>query len=289
VPDRPSRVRVWARRLIALAALAAAGIAIWIVVGGDTDAVPGLDDRHGAKIEDLTVHSSAVDAAEPVKVVIPDSGIEHPPLLVFLHGRGEDESSELYQPMFDALEESGERAPIIAFPDGGDSSYWHDRATGDWGAYVTDEVIPQVVEKFDADPDRVAIGGISMGGYGAYELAVQNPGEFCAVGGHSPALWQSAGETAAGAFDDEADFEAHDVIGQAASDPSPFLSQPVWLDAGDEDPFLAGDDAFVAELEAAGADIEVEHPPGGHESAYWQGHWDDYMRFYSKALADCEA
>jgi S-formylglutathione hydrolase FrmB len=274
--------------LIALSALAAVGVGIWIVVGGHTDALPGFDDRHGAKIEDLTVKSRAVDAAEPVKVVIPDSSVEHPPLLVFLHGRGGDESSELYQPMFDALEAAGERAPIIAFPDGGDSSYWHDRATGQWGTYVTDEVVPQVIEKFGADPDRVAIGGISMGGYGAYEIAAQNPGEFCAVGGHSPALWQSAGETAAGAFDDEADFAAHDVIGQAASDPSPFLSQPVWLDAGDEDPFLAGDDAFASELESAGADLEVEHPPGGHESAYWAAHWADYMQFYSRALAHCE-
>ncbi len=284
---RPSAGRLWARRLAALGALAAVGVVVWLLLGGGGE-LPGLTDRHGAKVEDLTIDSKAVGGEQPVKVVIPDADVEHPPLLVFLHGRGGDESSELYDPMFAALEQAGDRAPMIAFPDGGESSYWHDRAGGDWDAYVVDEVIPQVVEEFGADADRTAIGGISMGGYGAYEIADQHPGRFCAVGGHSPALWQTAGESAAGAFDDADDFAAHDVIAAAGSDPSPFESQPVWLDAGDEDPFLPGDQAFVAELEAAGAPITAKFWPGGHETEYWQDHWDEYMRFYSRALAECE-
>ena len=38
------------------------------------------------------------------------------------------------------------------------------RRSGDWARYVLDEVIPAAVKRFGADPDRVAIGGISMGG-----------------------------------------------------------------------------------------------------------------------------
>ena len=284
--DAPSGRRLWARRLIALAALAGAGVAIWLVLDGG-DGLPGSTDRHGTDVEGLVIHSEAVGADQPVKVVIPDTGVEHPPLLVFLHGRGGDADSELYEPMFAALERAGDRAPIVAFPDGGDSSYWHDRDGGAWGSYVTNEVIPRVVRETGADPDRIAIGGISMGGYGAYELADMHPGRFCAVGGHSPALWQTAEETAPGAFDDADDFAAHDLIGAAAADPTPFESQPVWLDAGDEDPFLPGDDAFASELEAAGVPITVKRWPGGHETSYWQDHWDEYMRFYARALADC--
>jgi S-formylglutathione hydrolase FrmB len=281
----PARRRIWLRRLVALGAVLAVAIGVWLLVTGG----PESYDARGARVSDLTIHSDAVGGDEAVKVVVPDTKADHPPLLVFLHGRGGDESGELYQPFFDALTDAGDEAPIVAFPDGGDSSYWHDRDSGDWSRYVTEEVIPQVVDKFGADPHRVAIGGISMGGYGAYEIADENPGMFCAVGGHSPALWREAGETAEGAFDDADDFAAHDVIAAAANDPSPFTSQPVWLDAGTEDPFLPGDDAFASELEAAGADITVEHPPGEHESDYWKAHWDEYMPFYAKALADCKA
>jgi S-formylglutathione hydrolase FrmB len=31
--------------------------------------------------------------------------------------------------------------------------------------------LAEAVRRFGADPDRVAIGGISMGGYGAFEIA----------------------------------------------------------------------------------------------------------------------
>jgi S-formylglutathione hydrolase FrmB len=61
----------------------------------------------------------------------------------------------------------------------------------------------------------VAIGGISMGGFGALNLARLDPRRFCAVGGHSAALWASGADSAAGAFDDAADFSRNDVIGTA--------------------------------------------------------------------------
>ena len=148
---------------------------------------------------------------------MPEGDAEGRPLLVFLHGRGGNESSSLRKPMFDALKALGTRAPIVAFPDGGDHSYWHNRDSGAWGRYVMKEVIPQVVRRFGADRRRVAIGGISMGGFGAFDLARAHPKRFCAVGGHSPAVWRSGGETAPGAFDDAADFARHDVIAGAGA------------------------------------------------------------------------
>ncbi|MBK5221204.1 MAG: alpha/beta hydrolase, partial [Thermoleophilia bacterium] len=80
------------------------------------------------------------------------------------------------------------------------------------------EVIPAVSRRFGTDPRRVAIGGISMGGFGAYDLALKHPGRFCAVSGHSPALWFDGSETAPGAFDDAADFERNDVVEMVQND-----------------------------------------------------------------------
>ncbi len=242
--------------------------------GSSEEAVP-----EGVTVEDLTIDSRALDREMQVKVVVPGSGPR--PLLVFLHGRGNDESSYIHAPMLEALEALGDRAPVVAFPNGGDHSYWHDRADGDWGRYVTDEVIPQVAERFGTD--SVAIGGISMGGFGAYDIARLHPGRFCAAGGHSPALWQEAGETAPGAFDDAEDFARHDVL----FEPAGLLELPVWLDAGDLDPFRPGDLRFVDALEAAGADITARTWPGGHDGDYWDRHWPDYLRWYARELERC--
>ncbi len=149
------------------------------------------------------------------------------------------------------------------------------------------EVIPRVADEANADPRRVAIGGISMGGFGAFDIALHHPSRFCAVGGHSPALWNTGGETAPGAFDDAEDFERIDVIEAARTDPGPYLGEPVWLDSGSSDPFIPGIDAMEAALRSAGADLTVRHSAGGHETAYWDRHWDEYFSFYAKALSRC--
>jgi hypothetical protein len=50
-------------------ALAAIGVAIWLLVAG-SDSLSGATDRHGAVVEELTIHSDAVGRDEPVKVVM---------------------------------------------------------------------------------------------------------------------------------------------------------------------------------------------------------------------------
>jgi enterochelin esterase-like enzyme len=144
----------------------------------------------GARILHLTIDSRFVHGAMPLTLVTPAGGGAHRPLLVFLHGLhslGYDNNSQLTDQMFAALHALGPRAPDIAFPYG-DDSYWVNSASGAWTSYVLDEVIPKALTVLNADPRRVAIGGISMGGYGAYEIARLDPGRFCAVGGHSAAI-----------------------------------------------------------------------------------------------------
>jgi hypothetical protein len=163
----------------------------------------GHADARGARVERFKVHSQAVGRTLEVQVVLPQGDVAGRPLVVFLHGRGMKPSDFTGDDaVFAGLAALGDRAPILAFPYGGDHSYWHDRADGDWGRYVLREVIPQAIQRTGADRSRVALGGISMGGFGAYDLATRAKRHFCAVGGHSPALWRTGGETAPGAFDD---------------------------------------------------------------------------------------
>jgi S-formylglutathione hydrolase FrmB len=260
----------------ALALLLAAALIAGCAGGPD-------DPPERLEVKSVTVESKAVNEDMAVKVLVPAGGADGKPLLVFLHGRGGDENAYLHDPLFDAVEQLGDRAPVVAFPDGAEDKYWHDRDSGEWGRYVTSEVIPQVATRFGTDRTRVAIGGISMGGFGAYDIAAHHPRRFCAVGGHSPALWRSGGETAPGAFDDAEDFAAHDVIANAGA----LGGLPVWLDAGDEDPFIPGDEAFAQALERVGADATVHTWPGEHDGAYWDAHWRDYLRFYARALRRC--
>lgn len=247
-------------------------------------------DKHGARTVRLNVQSQAVDRNLGVKVVVPAKAPTpgRRRLLVFLHGRGgSEETFSGNEAVYEGLERLGARAPVVAFPDGGDHSYWHNRDGGLWDRYVMREVIPRVVRRFGVDPQRVAIGGISMGGFGAYNLALRHPKRFCAVGGHSAALWFEAGETAPGAFDDAADFSRNDVVGAVRGNPEAFAGMRVWNDFGDEDPFRTYNEAFVDYLRSDDANLSAHSWSGGHDGDYWNRHWPAYLRFYANSLANC--
>jgi S-formylglutathione hydrolase FrmB len=139
------------------------------------------------------------------------------------------------------------------------------------------------VRRLGADPRRVAIDGFSMGGFGALDLARLHPGRFCAAGGHAPAVWETAGETPAGAFDDAEDFARHDVIGVARNG-WPFGRTRIWIDVGRDDPFRGADSALA---EALGAQARFTVWPGSHESSYVHRHYRQTLDWFARALALC--
>jgi S-formylglutathione hydrolase FrmB len=229
----------------------------------------------------LPVHSKLLNRTLNGLLVTPHGGGQGRPLLVFLHGRGATPGETLGDAFLAGLRRLGARAPVVLLPDGGDHSYWHDRAEGAWGSYVLHEAIPAALTRSGANPHRVAIGGISMGGLGALDLARIAPRRFCAVGGHSAALYLRGSETPDGAFDDLADFKRHDLVAFARGG-SPYRA-PLWLDVGTKDPFRGADTAFAHELQADGAKPSFHVWPGSHGPTYWDAHLARYLRFYAVA------
>jgi S-formylglutathione hydrolase FrmB len=121
-----------------------------------------------------------------------------------------------------------------------------------------------------------------MGGFGALDLARLHPRRFCAVGGHSPAVWRTGGETPAGAFDDAEDFSRHDLFA------GPFGGRAaLWIDVGRGDPFHDAAGAYARLLRRHGRDVTLRISDGGHDREYWKRHLDAYLGFYADALARC--
>lgn len=160
------------------------------------------------------------------------------------------------------------------------------RATVVW--YEIEEAIPAAVRRLDVDTSRRAIGGHSMGGFGAFDIARLHPHTFCAVGGHSAAMCASAGETPAGAFDDAVDFTAHDIVGEAMDHPAVCEGSRLWLDGGDDDPFRSANKRFADALRAGGPSLASHRWSGGHTRRYWNAHVDGQVRFCADALAACD-
>lgn len=204
------------------------------------------------------------------------------PVLVVLHGRGGDHRSAfagLHLDRYLARTVRQGSAPFaVATVDGGDHSYWHPRRGDDAAAMVVEEFLPVLAAR-DLDVRRIGLLGWSMGGYGALYLGTQlRRPRICVLIAESPALWQHSWQSAAGAFDDAADFDAHTVLGRQHR----LAGIPLRIDCGASDGFAP----ITRELQATltpppAGGIE----PGGHDEAYWRSQALAQLEFAARHLA----
>src|SRR3954447_9495623 len=159
--------------------LVAAALAGGVAVLAACSSAPARD---GVEVVRYDVRSRFVHRTLAQTAVLPPGGAQGRPLLVFLHGRGQaGNESNANRAFYAARRAQGSRAPVVVFPNGSDHSYFHARRSGDWARYVLDEVFPRAVERFGADADRVAIGGIRWAASGRSRSPASGPRRFCAV------------------------------------------------------------------------------------------------------------
>lgn len=122
------------------------------------------------------------------------------PIILFLHGRGERGSEGMWQTQFgisQAVRSHPERWPfIIVLPQCPESGHWTDPAMLELAMGSLD----QEAAEFHGDPAHTYLTGLSMGGYGAWELARLYPRRWAAIaiiaGGvfwsYEPERWQES-------------------------------------------------------------------------------------------------
>ncbi|HWG20576.1 MAG TPA: alpha/beta hydrolase-fold protein [Terracidiphilus sp.] len=122
------------------------------------------------------------------------------PIILFLHGRGERGGEGMWQTQIGLpleVRDHPERWPfVIVMPQCTYPNFWTDPNMLTMAMAALD----QETEEFHGDPARTYLTGISMGGYGAWELAKDYPRRWAAVaiasGGpfwsYAPERWQEA-------------------------------------------------------------------------------------------------
>jgi predicted esterase len=104
-----------------------------------------------------------------------------PPIILFLHGRGERGSEGMWQTQIglpQQLRDHPERWPfIVVMPQCPLRHFWTDPDMLQMALASLD----QESHEFHADPDRTYLVGLSLGGYGAWELAKDYPHRWAAI------------------------------------------------------------------------------------------------------------
>ena len=134
---------------------------------------------------------------------------------------------------------------------------------------------------------KLAIAGLSMGGYGALRLGAKYPERFAAISAHS----------AITAIVDMSSFVEEPLSLYTATATENDLTPLYWLlrnraalpplrfDCGLDDPLLAGNRRLHQALASQGFPHVYEEFPGGHTWSYWQQHVERTLRFAAGAPA----
>jgi S-formylglutathione hydrolase FrmB len=277
------------RRAVLFGSLAAVGIGCVAVEAPGVNSAIGLGRAEaglpagpaGKKVSGRFVSAKRLGRSCGYTIAYPTGVAERLPVVVVLHARGADHRSAYRQLGLDRMLTAGGHRFAVASVDGGDT-YWHRRAGGeDAGAMVTEEFLP-ILQAHGLDTGRLAFLGWSMGGYGALWLSgVLGAGRVAATAALSPALWHRPGQTAPGAFDDPADFAAHDVFGHATA----LTGIPVRIDCGADDGFCPASRDYLrllrSELRPAPSG---GFGPGGHTVPYWRATLPGQLDFLAAQL-----
>jgi predicted peptidase len=100
------------------------------------------------------------------------------PVMLYLHGSGQTGNIwSISSGLGRALRQHPERFPcIVIFPECPLSKYW----IGKMSTYAV-KAMDQSVKEFNGDEKKLYVSGVSMGGYGTWICAVNNPGKFAAL------------------------------------------------------------------------------------------------------------
>src|SRR6478672_6596303 len=243
--------------------------------------------------------TSAIGWNPGINVLLPDdyrtSGRTYPVLYMF-HGGNDD----FRQFDFLGIRDLTAGKPIIVvMPDGGHAGWYSNPVTSfvgprNWETFHIAQLLPWIEANFRtfAEYDGRAVGGFSMGGFGALKYAAKYYGHFASVSAHSgpaslrrdfglvvhwanitSAVLDLAGGTVYGApFWDQARVTADNPIERIASyrnkrifmvagtSPDPLN----WFDSVNETQVLAGQREFRDRLRAAGIPHEAHEVSGGH-------------------------
>ena len=103
------------------------------------------------------------------------------PVILFLHGsgeRGDDNRAQTKNGIRLLIAQSGERFPcVVVCPQCRPNLSWEDDSMQEMALAALD----QSLKEFHGDPHRVYLTGVSMGGYGTWDLASKYPERWAAI------------------------------------------------------------------------------------------------------------
>lgn len=248
-------------------------------------------------VKEMTIPGSGIAKALPATVILPDGYVDsnvHFPTLYLLHGWSGNNTEWSSKTNIGSLADEYEM--IVVMTDGNYDSWYIDspvKKDSQYQTYIGTDVVTYIDKEFKTIPKKEAraITGLSMGGYGALNIALNNPSTFGAVGSMSGGVdpryfTQNWGmEAVFGDHVKNSDYwdnkaiinNAHRFI---------FSGIDIIIDCGVDDFFLRSN----RELHDTLVELKIPHnyteKPGGHDWDYWKDSIKFQTLFFSNKFKE---
>jgi putative tributyrin esterase len=224
--------------------------------------------------------------------ILPDRQTKAGPYPVFylLHGLSDDYTAWL---RWTSIERYVRSLPLIVVMPDGDRRFYCDWVDGpQYEKALVEDLLGFVDRYFQTIPRAKgrAIGGLSMGGYGAVKLGLKYPNRFCSITAHSGVYALFRGKAIK---DIPPHLRGIAATAQLRNENDPFwLAQQldpkkapaIWIDCGLDDGLLEHNRKLDKHLTKLGIAHEYHEFPGAHEWSYWDEHVQEAIAFHCRAF-----
>lgn len=252
-----------------------------------------------AVLEDRSFTSDALNRRASYRVLLPEDyarSARRYPVLYLLHGL-----TGSYKDWGDRtrlVEHLAGTDLIVVMPDAGDS--WYVNAGDErYEDYVALDLVGEVERRFRTEADRPGrmIAGLSMGGYGAFKIALRHPERFAVAGSFSGAFSIVRDGTRGEWFRDPAAFErifgppgsprrvendVYELVRRADPKALPYF----YLDCGRDDFLLRANRDLVALLKQRAVAYEYHEVAGTHSWEYWNRRLPEFLRIFDSRTVE---
>jgi putative tributyrin esterase len=212
-------------------------------------------------------------------------------VLYLLHGLTDDQTA---WHRYTSIGRYAEAAGLAVVMPAVHHSFYADEVHGHRYFTFVSEELPSVVSSFfrvSSSPSDTFVAGLSMGGYGAFKLALTHPERYAAAASLSGALdlrYLIGREDRAALFHRAFDSRVGDSDDLFALLSATSSVPPLYLGCGTDDLLLDANQRFIEAATAAGVDLTTDLRPGDHEWSLWDAMIQDVIAWLPMGGVDAD-